>query len=93
MTEVSFSANCQTAEDFARRFRVMAAVGDQVTFTMSADALRAWAKVMDRTAHKPDLWIVTHELEVPSASMIWVLAVAAWIHLIHFVEALVGVGP
>lgn len=91
MTEVSFSADCQTAEDFARRFRVMAAVGDEVTFTMSADVLRAWAKVMDRTASKPDLWIVTHEREVPSADMIWVLGVAAWLQLIVFVEALMGV--
>lgn len=63
---VTFDSECLTAGDFARRFRVMAALSEGgVSFTMAPEQLRAWASVMDRVGTAPELCVAVIETEKP----------------------------
>lgn len=70
---VTFEGECRTAEDFARRFRVLASMAEGgVTFSMSPEGLRGWAAVMERAAARPEVCVEVIEVEPPLS---WPVAV------------------
>lgn len=72
---VQFEHRCATAADFARRYRVLAAMSDgKVQFTWSPDELRALAQVLDDVAQRP---VLVFEVERPMSA-----AMAVWMTFI-----------
>lgn len=79
---ISFDQPCVTVQDFARRYRVLAAMSESgTTFTMTPDALRAQARLFEQLAELqfvPVLIEVERPMPRPMGAILAFIA-ACWV--------------
>lgn len=86
---ITFDRKCETAQDFARRYRVLASMSEGgIQFTMKPAELRAMADLFEGIAKRPALVIIEKEKPLPAPiAMFMALGAAAQVVMIGEIVA------